>query len=100
MTKRKRRGLSREVKLPAVERMTVGESASGPSRELQLDPVAKVERVQDIASARKRIAELERKVGQQQAELEFFRQALQRVGGARQPGDRPGVSASTPRSRR
>ncbi|HEY3641494.1 MAG TPA: hypothetical protein VGL31_10380 [Xanthobacteraceae bacterium] len=57
-------------------------------------------RVQDVATARKRITELERKIGQQQVELDFFRQALRQVGEARQPSDRLGVRASTPRSRR
>ena len=50
--------------------------------------------------ASKRIADLERKIGQQQVELDFFRQALRQVGGARQPNDRSGVPASTRSSRR
>jgi hypothetical protein len=50
--------------------------------------------------ARKRISELERKVGQQQVELDFFQQALRRVGGARQPSDGPGARTSTRSSRR
>jgi hypothetical protein len=37
-----------------------------------------------LAAARRRIAELERKVGQQQLDLDFFRAALQHVG-ARTP---------------
>jgi hypothetical protein len=56
--------------------------------------------VQDIATARKRIIELERKIGQQQVELDFFQQALRQVGEARQPNDMLGAPASTPRSRR
>jgi hypothetical protein len=56
--------------------------------------------VRDVTTARKRITELERKIGQQQVELDFFRQALRQVREARQPSDRHGVSASTPRSRR
>src|SRR5947208_777709 len=36
-----------------------------------------------LDAASKRIAELERKIGQQQVELDFFRQALQQVKGAR-----------------
>jgi transposase-like protein len=47
------------------------------------------------AAARARIAELERKIGQQQIELDFFRQALRRVGEARQPSTGPGVKRST-----
>ena len=37
----------------------------------------------DLAAAKQRIADLERKVGQQQVELDFFRQALRQVGAAR-----------------
>src|ERR1700739_189592 len=39
----------------------------------------------DLAAARGRISELERKIGQQQVDLDFFRQALRQVRGARQP---------------
>jgi transposase len=37
----------------------------------------------DLAAAKQRIADLERKIGQQQVELDFFRQALRQVGAAR-----------------
>ena len=47
-----------------------------------------------------RVAELERKIGQQQVELDFFRQALQRVREARRPNAGPGVTGSTRSSRR
>ena len=53
-----------------------------------------------VDGTRKRIAELERKIGQQQVELDFFRQALRQVGGARGPNEGPGVRASTRSSRR
>jgi transposase len=56
--------------------------------------------VSDDKSARQRIAELERKIGQQQLELDFFRQALRQVGGARRPSAGAGVPASTRSSRR
>ena len=52
----------------------------------------------DLAAARRRIAELERKVGQQALEADFFRQALQLSETLRQPGDRPGATASAPSS--
>ena len=129
MSKRKRRVFSREFKLSAVKRMVAGESAAALSRELQvpsghlykwcihfrsggpeaLRPACRprkgfgaldVEPTKDLATARKRISELERKVGQQQVELDFFQQALRQVGGARQPSDGPGVRASTRSSRR
>ena len=67
---------------------------------VELSPEAKAMQVRDVAGARKRITQLERKIGQQQMELDFFRQALRQVGEARQPSDRHGASASTPRSRR
>ena len=51
-------------------------------------------------AASKRIAELERKIGQQQVELDFFRQALRQVKGARQPSDGVGVTRSTRSSKR
>lgn len=50
--------------------------------------------------AAERIAELERKVGQQQIELDFFRQALRRVREARRPNAGPGVTGSTRSSKR
>ncbi len=52
------------------------------------------------AKAQRRIAELERKIGRQQVELDFFRQALRQVRGQRRPSDGPGATASTPSSRR
>jgi transposase len=58
----------------------------------------------DVASgdtgAPERIAELERKVGQQQIELDFFRQALRRVREARRPNAGAGVTGSTRSSKR
>jgi transposase len=49
---------------------------------------------------KKRIAELERKIGQQQVELDFFRQALRQVKGARRPNTGVGVRRSTWSSKR
>ena len=127
MSKRKRRVFSREFKLSAVQRIIAGESTAKLSRELGvpsghlyqwcahfrrggaegLRPACRPRKVpvefeaaRDVATARKRIGDLERKVGQQQVELDFFRQALRQVGEARQPSDKLGVPASTPRSRR
>ena len=127
MSAGKRRVFSREFKLSAVKRMMAGEGAVALSGELgvsagrlygwcvhfrgggaeALRPAhrpakaeAKAKRVLDLAAARKRIGDLERKVGQQQVELDFFRQALRRVGEARQPSKELGVPASTRSSRR
>jgi transposase len=129
MSKGKRRVFSREFKLSAVKRVLGGESPAAVSRELGLRRghlhqwcahfrhggaealrpacrprrgfgVLDLEASRDLATARKRIAELERKIGQQQGELDFFQQALRHVGEARRPNDRLGVRTSTPRSRR
>lgn len=54
----------------------------------------------ELAKAKQRVAELERKIGQQQVELDFFRQALRQVRGKRRPSDGPGATASTPSCRR
>ena len=56
--------------------------------------------VAELEAARRRNAELERKVGQQQLELDFFRQALRQVKEARRPSVGPGVTGSTGSSKR
>ena len=53
----------------------------------------------DVA-APERVAELERKIGQQQIELDIFRQALRRVKEARRPNAGSGVTGSTRSSKR
>ncbi len=53
----------------------------------------------ELEAARQRIVALERKVGQQQLELDFFSKALQQVG-APQPQTAAGAPASTPSSKR
>jgi transposase-like protein len=62
-------------------------------------PARVMERARDVAAADiaapERIAELERKVGQQQVELDFFRQALRQVREARRPNAGSGVTGST-----
>jgi hypothetical protein len=59
----------------------------------------RVEAAGNLAAAEKRIAELERKIGQQQVELDFFQRALRQVGASR-PISGPGAKASTPSSKR
>ena len=51
------------------------------------------------AAAQRRIADLERVIGRQQMEMDFFRRALRRVGDARRPTGGSGVTASTRSSR-
>jgi transposase len=53
-----------------------------------------------LAAARERIAQLERKIGQQQVDLDFFRQALRQVEAARRPSAELGVRATTQSSKR
>jgi transposase len=128
MSERERRAYNREFKLAVVERMMAGESVAALSRELgvaaslfhkwcghfrrggpqALRPACRPRKgfgasdlePEDLVRARKRISELERKVGQQQVELDFFQQALRRVRGARQPNDGRGARTSTRSSRR
>ena len=54
----------------------------------------------ELTKAQRRIAELERKVGQQQVELDFFQQALRQVRELRQRSGGPGATASTRSSKR
>jgi transposase-like protein len=61
---------------------------------------AKAPDTPELAKAQRRIAELERKIGQQQLDLDFFREALQRVKGARRPSAGLGVTGSMRSSKR
>jgi transposase-like protein len=85
-----------------------GEEAlrDGPGRPNGVEKAAMVlargpaARARDLDEARRQIVELERKVGEQQVALDFFRGALQRIEASRQPSDGAGVTGSSPRSRR
>ena len=124
MSEGKRRVFSREFKLSAVKRIAAGESVAALSLELgvpkghlyqwcehfrrggadALRPACRprkgfgrldIEPGKDVATARERIRELERKIGQQQLELDFFRRALRQVGGEHRPSDAAGATTST-----
>jgi transposase len=124
MSVKKRGVFSREFKLGVIARMEAGERVGDISRELGVSGTRfyqwmKLYRVggaenlrlarrprkvwgaqppqpaKDLPQARERIDALERKVGQQQVELDFFRRALRQVGGARQPSAAVGETAST-----
>jgi transposase len=84
------RGRGRPPKSEAAGLAARGTSAPSPAD----TPAAELE------AARKRVAELERKVGQQQLALDFFQRALRHVGAPRQPGTKPGVTGSTKSSKR
>jgi transposase len=57
-------------------------------------------RANDLTEARRQIGELQRKIGQQQVDLDFFKQALRRIEASRQPSIGPGATASSSRSKR
>ena len=48
----------------------------------------------------RRVAELERRLGQKELELDFFERALRHMKELRQPSEGPGAITSTPTSRR
>jgi transposase len=126
---KKPRVFSPEQKLSIVKRMLAGEQAKDLARELKVRrtflyrwkdvyrrlgeagfhrqrgrkptgvAVARGE-VSDLAAAKQRVAELERKIGQQQMELDFFRRALRQVGADRRANSTPGATTSTPSSKR
>ena len=54
----------------------------------------------ELARAQRRVAALERKIGQQQVDLDFFRRALRHVRERVRPSVVPGVVRSTKSSRR
>jgi transposase-like protein len=57
-------------------------------------------KAEDLAEARWQIDQLQKKVGQQQLDLDFFKAALRRIEASRPPSDRPGATASSPTSKR
>jgi transposase len=54
----------------------------------------------ETAATRRQVAELERKIGQQQVDLDFFRKALRHVEETRRAQAEAGAAASTKSSRR
>ena len=85
-----------------------GEAAlrDGPGRPNRVEEAAMAlargpaARARDLGEARRQIAALERKVGEQQVALDFFKEALRRIEASRRPSDGHGGTASSPRSRR
>lgn len=120
---RERRLFSREFKLAALSRMAGAGNVTaladelGVRRELLYDwrekfaaggaealkgsgrprPLASAP---DALEAQGRIAALERKLGEQALLIDFFKGALRRIEASRQASGEPGVTASSPRSRR
>jgi hypothetical protein len=54
----------------------------------------------DLVEARRRIAELERKIGQQQVDLDFFKEALRHLEASRRYSSVHGETASSRASKR
>ena len=124
MSGRPARRFSRAFKLKAIERLEAGESSTALGRELGVRPTLIYQwraawRVDGAAGLRRpgrprrdeapaleamtaeqKIAALERKLGQQALDLDFFRGALRRIEASRRPKDGPGATGSSPRSRR
>lgn len=120
---KERRQFSREFKLKALARMEEAGNVEvlagelGLRRELLYDWRRKFEaggaqalcnsgrpRPEAVSAkalpAERRVEELERKVGQQQLEIDFLEGALRRIEASRRPNDGPGATASSRRSRR
>ena len=87
--------------LRGVGRPRSGEQAAVAAARPRLPVPARVAVPDELARARQQIAELERKIGQQALELDFFGQALQLMEEAgRRPSGLPDAPASTTSSRR
>ena len=109
---------SRDLKIAAMRALDAGSAAGEIARTYQLSPKL-LERWRGEWRARgelafpgigrrgadspalddaRRIAELERKIGQQALDLDFFRRAFKRVNALRRKLAEPGATASTPKS--
>lgn len=119
--KPKREFRTAKFKEQAVQRMLAGESVSRLSRELKVKrsllyrwratyrkagvagfrPVGRAgwSQAQPSEQEQARIAQLERKVGQQTLVIDFLRRACKRVAAFRQPSNGTGATASMERSR-
>ena len=87
--------------LRGVGRPRSGERAAVAAARPRLPVPARVAVPDELARARQQIAELERKIGQQALELDFFGQALQLMAEAgRRPSGPADAPASTTSSRR
>jgi transposase len=97
---RDRYRLGGAVALRSRGRTTKAEAASLSAHQAKAadalaDQAVRQESLEELARAQRRIAALERKIGQQQVELDFFQQALRQVREQRQPNGVPGGTAST-----
>ena len=78
----------------------LGRRRGRPTKAERLAREAGLAEADELELARRKIAELERKIGQQAVDLDFFRGALRRIEASRPASEGPGVTRSSPRSRR
>jgi hypothetical protein len=103
MSKRAVRSFSRDFKLKAIGELALRARPGRPKRgEAVAMAAARGPSAQasDLAAARRQIAELERTIGQQHLDLDFFKEALRRIEVSRRPSDGPGATASSRASKR
>jgi transposase-like protein len=79
---------------------SLGRRRGAPTKAERLAREAGLAEASELELARRKIAELERKIGQQAVDLDFFRGALRRIEASRPASAEPGVTRSSPRSRR
>lgn len=90
------RGRGRPPKVATASlRSAEGSARAEPARPTPVSPADDA-----LRKAQARIAELERKVGRQELELDFFQRALRHVGDARRRSGAPGGTTSTRSSKR
>lgn len=78
----------------------LGRRRGPPTKAEALARAAGLAEASELELARRKIAELERKIAQQAVDLDFFRGALRRIEASRPASEGPGVTRSSPRSRR
>ena len=86
-------------KLAAIKRLEAGEAVLPLARKLRplAEPVAKGSSG-ELAKARAKIAELERKIGQQALDIDFFHKALRALDAADRQGSIAPVSRKSSKS--
>jgi transposase len=92
-----RNGLRGHGRMTKAERAARDEALTA---EKQAAKAVRQASLEELARAQRRIAALERKIGQQQVELDFFQQALRQVREQRLRSGVPGETASTKSSKR
>lgn len=81
-------------------RVTKAEASADKKQPAQAAKEARQTSLEELARAQRRIETLERKIGQQQVELDFFQQALRQTGEQRLRSGVPGGTVSTKSSKR